>query len=231
MKKSKIIFLFLGIIFILIVGMIYGAIFGLPWKKVYVGNEILKHIEEKYDETFVIEERIYNFKDGHYGIIVHPESDKSLSFIAEQGYGNYEFVDYYAEKVWEQQVKQEYEELVKELFPDSTELDAMSVMGIGVEIVKDGKVPNYKEVNETFSLTVRFNKEFDEDEKRYENAYKLIQKIQQEEGKMELSLIFEEKEEEQGKPQLEGYLNFTEAEMKIIKSIEDVKEYAKKDIY
>lgn len=225
---SKPLKIFLLIFAVLVIGFalfVYFSFAGLPWKKITVGNATLAYLQQKYDEEFEIEDRFYNFKDGSYGIKVHPVKEPTMSFYAEEGWGNDKFIDYYPEAVWVKQADQDFKEIVREIFPEKRRYRVDTVSGEGMEKVKKLPIPHYIDANAYIDVLVNLPKRFDESDAELERIMKLIQFAQQNGGNIHLFLTYEPNEEDTKNV---TYITLTNEQIKQINSIEDIKKYYNK---
>lgn len=223
MTKTVKIILFSFVAFVLIMVLFfYFSFAGLPWKKVMVGEKVLAYLENKYGEEFEIEERYYNFKDGHYGIHVHPKKNSSLIFNAEEGWGGREYIDYYPEELWARQAKIDFEEIVKETYPDLSRYHVSTVYGEGVELVQGPAIPNYIDSHAFIDVHVNIPNQFQESEEAFQRMLTLIEFAQQNGGNIHYFIVYEPKETDAKDT---FYISFTNEEIQKIDTIEDVKKY------
>ncbi|MEW9052519.1 MAG: hypothetical protein AB2392_15265 [Neobacillus sp.] len=192
--------------------------------KTIASFQMTRYLEDKYDQEFVVDKKRYDFINGKFYIVVHPKIDPSLSFRTMDGYGDFKYVDYYLEELWVKQVEKDYSPFITKYFPDFKRFNAKTVYGTGMEQVSSGDIPNYKDARPTLSLVIRFDQEADEriNEEFYQKVFLLVQKIQKDQSKIELSFLFKSEEEKDGqKPDL-PFFTISPVQMKSIKSIEDV---------
>ncbi|MFE8699509.1 hypothetical protein ACFYKX_02605 [Cytobacillus sp. FJAT-54145] len=220
-KKVKIILSSFLVIIIGIVATIYVEFAGLPWKKQTVGNEILHYLENKYNEEFVIDKRFYNFKDSSYNIKVHPKNNPSVQFNAGEGYGEYHFVDYYAEALWEKQATEDFKSIIEKHFPEKQHFRANAVYGDGMDLVKRPPIPHYSKTKAFIMLGINIPTNFSKSEGDFKKMLAVVKSMQEVGGNIELFISYGPEDDSKNMT----YATFTPEEVKKIKSIEDIKRY------
>lgn len=224
-KSLKIFLLVIAIILFGIGAFFYIGFAGLPWKKISVGNETLKYLENKYGEEFKIEDRFFNFKDGSYNIAVHPVTDPSLSFHAGEGWGEYKYFDYYAEEIWTKQAEEDYKEIVHKIFPDLRHYRVSTVYGEGIEKVKKAPIPDYIESNAYIDVAVNLPFRFSESDAEFQRMYTLIQYVQKKGGNVNIFIAYEPRDNDTKDTKSTTYITLSNSEIKKIKTIDDIKKY------
>ncbi|MGM7636078.1 hypothetical protein [Bacillus sp. Hm123] len=193
-KKTKVVLSIWSIIVIGVGAFIYSELFGLPWKKAQIANELKQYLEEKYDEKFVLNQAYYNFKNGRYWGEFSPENDQSLEFYAEQGYADYKYVDAYPEEIWVREFQGEIEPIARRIFPD---LDGVGTGYVteSIDIVKGPAVPTYRQVNASVSASVSFSRKFQGSEQEWQNILELVQEVQKRSNKADISFHYDEEKD------------------------------------
>lgn len=148
------------------------------------------------------------------------KSDPDIKVLVEESTNDSNsFVDYYAEALWQQQLKEDFSSLLEKEFPRETILYS-SVYGIGSEVSNPEEVPHYSQVNHPFSLIVKFERNFKEQDKENvsKKTYQIIKEIQQRElSNVEIFISFED-----GKGESFTSININPETMPNIKSEKDI---------
>lgn len=221
-KLAKMVLLISCFIVLSIATLIYVTFSGLPWKKYTVGHEIVAYLEKKYDQSFEIEERYYNFKEGNYHIKVHPVKNPTISFSAGEERGTQSYTDEYPEEVWAMQAEMDFKDMIQELFPNLRRYHISSVYGQGMELVVEPPIKNYKETEASIGILINIPQQFEGTDEEFEKMYHLIQYIKDNGGNIELFIAYEPDENNARRT---VYANFTNDEMREINRLEDVKIY------
>ncbi|EKN63744.1 hypothetical protein P9E76_03590 [Schinkia azotoformans] len=205
---------------------IYVSFSGFPWKKYTVGKEIQAYLDERYDQPFLIKDRLYNFKDGKYGIKATPVKEADLQFTAWEGYGDYEYIDYYPEAVWEKQVYDDFEEIVNKIYPDHTMYNASTAMGFGNELVKGPEIPSYRDVDVLTSIAISTRGSVVGNDSEFARMLAILSEIKKAEANIEVSFHYYRTTEQKIE-----YLHFDRTIINKITTIEDVKKMARMSVW
>lgn len=222
-KRMLILMLILIVLFFI---WVYVSFAGLPWQKFVVGKQVHAYIEEKYNQEFNIIDRVYNFKDGSYGIRVTPINKPDMEFSAWEGYGNYEFIDYFPEAVWEKQVYDDFKDIVNETYPDYIKYQSGTVMGVGTEIVKGAEIPNYKEVDVLVWIKITTKGSFTQNNAEYEKMLAIISQVKKADANIEVSFSYQRTTE-----QKEEVIFFEPEKIKKINSVDDIKRLGRVNVW
>jgi hypothetical protein len=192
--------------------------------KTIAAFQMTRYLEDKYHQEFVVDKKRYDFIEGKFYIEVHPKNDPSISFLTEEGYADFKFVDYYLEELWVKQLERDYSPLIEKYFPDFDSFNASPVYGTGMEQVSSGDIPHYKDARPPLSLVIRFDKKVEEEinEEFFQKVFLLVQKIQKDQTPIELSFLFKSEEEKDGKKPDLPFFFISSDQMRSIKTMEDL---------
>lgn len=222
-KTLKIVLITAFSLILLFAAYIYVSFNGLPWKKYSVGKRVLAHIEQKYDQAFVITERRYNFKDGSYGVEVHPKDKSNIVFYSYQRNGDQEFIDNYPEVVWEEQANIDFAHIIKKMFPENRRFSLSFVQGESEGVVKGPEIPHYTKTSSTLMIHINMAKDFGHTDAEYEQILKLIQLVKHKTNHFDLFMSYEKNENQDAVHNV--YISINKDEISNIHTIEDVKQY------
>ncbi|MBM6619499.1 hypothetical protein [Bacillus suaedaesalsae] len=173
---------------------LYVSFNGTPWHRIVSASKMEEYIENKYDIEVVKEKSGYNFKMGTYVTEFTLKEDPTIKVHVEEGQNkNSPYVDYYAEALWTQQLKSEFSPLLEKQFKDETILFE-PIYGIGSEYYSVGNIPHYSQVEHPFTIMIKFEREFTEQEKEKVSIkiYEIIKEIQNRElTNVELFISYE----------------------------------------
>lgn len=105
-------------------------------------QKVLDLLQEKYDQSFVIQESRFSGETGKYYITAAPENDEELSFAVEYNPTDEEMVAYYEEYLWRRQARDYFMDAMK---------DKDVQMALAVDVTPkespDGKdIPSFEEM-------------------------------------------------------------------------------------
>lgn len=187
---------YVTVIFILTLSLwLYVSFNGTPWGKMVSASKMESYIEDKYKTEFIKNKTDYNFYMGTYLTEFSLKSDPAMKVLVEESTNeSHPFVDYYAEALWQQQLKEDFSSLLEKEFPGETILYS-SVYGIGSDVSNPEEIPHYSQVNHPFSLIVKFERNFTEQDKENvsKKTYEIIKEIQKKElSNVELFISFDD---------------------------------------
>lgn len=196
MKWKKVLFIVLSVFMVGVIFLGYTLFYGVPFKKGIVAKELETHLEEKYGMDFHLQEAQYNFVDGNYSGLFHPESQEELVFRAEKWSSNGVYYDDYPEAVWQAQLTQDLTPLVNQHFSEYEELMVLVAGGASQEMQTGKEIPHYKEAGEYTHLVIRSSEKWslESEQKESENLYNLIQELQKQSVALDISLYFNDED-------------------------------------
>lgn len=225
MNKKIILSVFLFVIIAVCLYLFIG-LFGNPIKKYTVSRELLNHLEEKYDEKFTLVKSSYSWKVGTYGGVYQPEKNKNIQFAAEK-YKTGNFSDYYPEEIWLYEMEKELIPKAKEIFSDYDQVVASTVWGIGSDEVKDGSIPNYKDISNGDALQIIIRAKIaysDVNKEEVENKiFTLVQFLKENSNTVGILVAFDGPEEVENNE--DGFYNIAGVNIRDIRNVSDINKY------
>lgn len=161
-------------------------LFSPPEDPAKVQEEIVRYLENKYDQEFVVvRETKYNYELGEFSLIAHPKGNKRVTFVGYKS-KNRGFFDTYPVALWSKQSEDEIKPLINQLYPARERWEFTSDVGTNDSLYEDldhKNLPDYQEIRKrhpdkmrSIVLIVLF-KDFNESNKdeELEKAFRLIQ--------------------------------------------------------
>lgn len=204
-------------------GYLYTSLKGVPWKESSAAKDLQEYVEKKYNIKTKIKDTFYNFKDEHYGVRLCEKGKKGLVFSAETD--GEKMMDFYPEGVWEWQLENELNPIVKQHITNTKSYQATAVYGMGYE--QNGVVPHYKTVKEGIGYTVHLQAEWSsKQEEKVVHELFHVTKMMKEKGMkyIEFVVYFKEKENESVGKRIE----ILPGEIENIQNREDIRKYIEK---
>ncbi|MBD3107485.1 hypothetical protein IEO70_03830 [Bacillus sp. AGMB 02131] len=207
---------------------LFISFYGNPTKKSAVSRELLHHLEEKYDEKFILVESSYNWKMGTYGGVYQPEQNKDIQFTAEK-YQTDIIADYYPEEVWLYEIEQELIPTAKEIFADYDQVQASTVWGIGDDEVMDGHIPSYKDITNRDALQIVMRKKayytaIDKEEVE-QRIFALVQFLKEKSNTVGIMVAFDDPDEKASLDDKDGFYNIAGKDLPDISNVSDIRKY------
>lgn len=165
-----------ALIFIGIAAGITSIFYGLPWKERAVAKKLEKHLEEKYDQDFVLKRTSYNWKFSWYGGSFYPEGDPDLAFHAED-IGQNEYMDTYPEVVWNRQLQEKIKPFYQKVYPDVDTFETLYTEQ-SADMVPGPDIPDFTEVDAMLSVIYHLKKPFKDETHEWEKIAALTEKGQ-----------------------------------------------------
>lgn len=136
----------------------------------------------------------FNFKDGKYGGVFYPKSEPAMEFHADEGYGEYKYVDTYPGKVWAYQLKQEIQTEAERSFPNIKTVETYFNMSEKLDAVTGPRIPRYDEAEAELSARVKVEERFTGSKEQWTAITKLTRHIQSRKAVIDVGVNFLEKE-------------------------------------
>lgn len=180
---------------VVIGGYFYTSVKGVPWKRDSIAKELQKYVENKYNIKTKIKDTFYDFKDGHFGVRLCEKAKKGLEFSVETD--GERMIDFYPEKLWEWQLENELNPIVKQHITGMKSYQATVVYGMGYE--QDGIIPHYKTVKEGIGYVVHLQQKWspETEEKVINELFHVTKMMKEKEMKhIEFVVYFRESEKD-----------------------------------
>jgi len=206
---------------------IFISFFGNPIKKYTVSRELLTKLEEKYDEQFTLVKSYYEWKTGTYGGVYQPEKNQNIQFSAVK-YQSGSYSDYYPEETWLYEMENELIPKAKEIFFDYDQVKASTVWGIGNDEVKEGRIPNYKDISngDALQIIIRGKVAYTDVNKQdvEQRIFTLVQFLKEKSNTVGIMVAFDNPEETATNNE-DGFYNITGQNTRDINNVSDIKKY------
>ncbi|WP_100403231.1 hypothetical protein [Bacillus sp. FJAT-42315] len=221
MKKSRKKFLVVSLILLSCIGsFVYAYFNGLPWKEKQVANELQQYLEERYDESFVLNSTFFDEEERVYGAIFSPAKDQSMAFNARKESED-AIMDDYPEGVWQREFQEDVEPAVRKNFPKLKDWYVGTAYGQSGELVEGPTIPTYQEAGAFMWVEVSKAGVFNDSEQQWEQIYQLVHEVHKLTSTAEVSFSFDEKKG--ANEEAEVYISCMPAEVIPVKTVQDAK--------
>lgn len=221
MKKKRKKFLVISLILLGCIGsFVYAYFKGLPWKEKQVANELQQYLEERYDESFVLNNTFFDEEERVYGATFLPTKDQSMAFNARKESED-AIMDDYPEGVWQREFQEDVEPVVRKNFPKLKDWYVGTAYGQSGELVEGPTIPTYQEAGAFMWVEVSKAGVFNDSEQQWEQIYQLVHEVHKLTSTAEVSFSFDEKKG--AKEEAEVYISCMPAEVIPVKTVQDAK--------
>ncbi len=125
------------------------SLFSPPEDPAKVQEEIVRYLENKYDQEFVVDREVkYNYELGEFSLIAHPKGNKRVTFVGYKS-KNRGFFDTYPVALWSKQSEDEIKPLIDQLYPARERWEFTSDVGTNESLYEDldnKNLPDYQEI-------------------------------------------------------------------------------------